>query len=80
MYKISDEVINCIEKAIKKPWKVELIAGERSLAEVKIQRGIFRGDALSPLLLIIVIIPRNHILRKSTAGYKLSKSQKRSIT
>ena len=52
MYKISDEVINIIEKTIK-TWKVELIAGGRSLAEAKIQRGIFRGDALSSLLFII---------------------------
>ena len=40
MYKISDEVINFIEKTMK-TWKVELTAGERNLAEEKIQRGIF---------------------------------------
>ena len=56
-----------------KIWKLELTAGERSLAEAKIQRGIFQGDAQSQLL--IARIPLNHILRKCTAGYKLSKSQ-----
>ena len=50
MYKISDEVINFIEKTMK-TWRVELIAERKSLAEAKIQRGIFQGDALSPLLL-----------------------------
>ena len=40
MYKISDEIINFIEKTMK-TWKVELIAGGRSLAEAKIQRGTF---------------------------------------
>ena len=40
--------------------------------ETKIQRGIFQGDALSPLL---AIMPLNHILRKCTAGYKFSRSQ-----
>ena len=34
-YKISDEVINFIEKAMK-TWRVELTAGGRSLAEEKI--------------------------------------------
>ena len=70
MYKISHETIN-FEKTMKN-WRVELIAGGKRFAETKIQRGIFQ-DALSPLLYIISIIPLNHILRKCTAGYRLSK-------
>ena len=61
----------------KKPlknWRVGLTAGGKSLAETKIQRGIFKGDALSPLLFMM---PLNHILRKCTAGYKLSRSQEK---
>ena len=49
----------------------------RSLAEMKFQRGIFQGDALLPLQFIIAMMSLNHILRKCTAGYKLSKSQKK---
>ena len=56
-------------------WRVELTTGGRSLAETNIQRGIFQGDALSPLLFIIAMMPLNHILRKCAAGYKLSRSQ-----
>ena len=78
MYKISHEVINFIEK-IMKTWGVELTAGGKSLTETKIQRGIFQGDALSPLLFIIAMMPLNHILRKCTAGYKVD-CKKRSIT
>ena len=74
MYKISDEAINFIDKTMKS-WRVELTAGGRSLAVTQIQRGIFQGDALSPLLFIIVMMPLNHILRKCIAGYKLSGSQ-----
>ena len=47
MYKISDEIINFIEKTMK-TWKVGLTAGVKSFAEVKVQRSIFQGDALSP--------------------------------
>ena len=54
-----------------------IIAGGRRLAETKIKRGTFQGDALSPLLFIIAMMPLNHILRKCTAGYKLSKSQEK---
>ena len=74
MYKISHEVINLIEKTMK-TWKVELTTGGKSLAKAKIQRGIFQGDAASPLLSIIAMIPLKHILRKCTTGYKLSRSQ-----
>ena len=76
MYKISHEVINFIEKT-RKTLRVELTAGGRSLAESKIQRGIFQGDALSPLLFIIAMMSLNYILRKCTAGYKLSRSQEK---
>ena len=56
-----------------KIWRVDLTAGGRSLPEIKIQRVIFKGDALSPLLFIIVMMPLYKILRKCTAGYKLSR-------
>ena len=76
MYKISDEVINFIDQTMK-TWRVELTAGGRTLAEAKIQRGIFQEDALSPLLFIIAMMPFDHILRKCTTGYKLSISQEK---
>ena len=60
-----------------KTWRAELTAGGRSLAEAKVQRSIFHGDALSPLLFIIAMMPLNHILRKCTAGYNLSRLQEK---
>ena len=51
------------------------MAGGKSLAEVKIQRGIFQGNELSPLLFEIAMMSLNHILKKWTGGYKLRKGQ-----
>ena len=76
MSKILDQVVQFIEKTME-IWRVELTASGKSLAEVNIQRGIFHGDTLSPLLFVIAMMPPNHILRKGTARYKLSKRQEK---
>ena len=76
MYKISHEIINCNEKTMKN-WRVELKAGVKSMAETKIQTGIFQGDAQSPLLFMTAMMPLNYILRKCTDGYKLNRPQEK---
>ena len=55
---------------------MELIVGGKTLAEVKIQRGIFQGDALLPLQFLIVMMSLNYILR-GTGGYEFTKSQEK---
>ena len=47
MYKISDEVINFIDKTMK-TWRVELTAGGRRLAEAKIHRGFSKEMLYHP--------------------------------
>ena len=49
---------------------------KKSLPEVIIQRDIFQRDTLSPLLSVIVIMPLNHILRKSVASNKFVNHKK----
>ena len=49
-----------------KKWKVELTCAKQELGEVNIKRGIFQGDALSPLLFVIALIPPD----KCAAGGK----------
>ena len=45
-----------------------LMSGDEELARVNIQRGIFQGDTLSPILFVIGLIPLSHTLRKVNAG------------
>ena len=57
-----------------KNWETELTAGGESLGKVRIKRGIFQGDSLSPLLFVISLIPMSFILRKVKAGYEVRKA------
>ena len=45
-------------------WKIELISGDISLGAVNINRGIFQGNALTPLLFFILLIPLTLVLRQ----------------
>ena len=76
MYKIFDEVMKFILGAMIK-WEVELTAEGKLLEEVKILRGTFQGDALSPLLFVIAMMPLNYMLKKCTEGNKFTKSQEK---
>ena len=60
-----------------KSWKVEMSCGREMLAEANIWRGIFRGDAFSPLLLVIARIPLTLILRKCKNGYTFSRTKEK---
>ena len=71
MFKINGEVYTMPN------WRVELTAIGKSLSEGKTQRRIFLGDAVSPLLFVIVMMPLNHMLRKCTGWHILHKSQEK---
>ena len=74
MYKISHKVINFIEQTMK-TWKMHSRRKKHSWNKDP-KRHLSRR-CNSPLLFIIAMMPLNHILRKCTAGYKLSRSQEK---
>ena len=76
MFKPSNKVINFTKKTMKNR-RVKLDLRGKSLAEVKILRGIFQGDALYLLLFVIAMVPLIHILRKCTDGYKFHQLQEK---
>ena len=70
---INEKVTSFLKNSMKS-WEVELKCGNESLGNVKIRRGIFQGDSLSPLLFVIALIPLTYILRKSRPGYEFAKN------
>ena len=63
-------ILNAMENSM-----VELTAEHPIEGMIKIQRGIFQEDSLSPLLLfLIAMMPLSHVLRKYIRGYKFFKS------
>ena len=67
IYKISCEVNKFIKNAMEK-WRGKLVVREKSLTEVKIQRGIFQGEVLSPLLCVIAMESLSHIFKNVQAN------------
>ena len=68
IFKVTNNIRNVTEKSMKS-WNVELTSGGYKLSEVKINRGIFQGDSLSPILFVITLIPPSLLLRDMKAGY-----------
>ena len=53
-----------------KSWRMELTCGAETLEAVPIKVGIFQGDASSPLLFVIALIPLTHILRTANPDHE----------
>ena len=60
-----------------KQWNTEPTARNQRLENVKIRRGIFQGDGLSPLLFVLVKIPLTLVLRQTKTFYELRKGGKK---
>ena len=64
-----------VPRKTMRDWRVELRCANESLGEVKIKRGIFLGDALSPLLFVITLIPLTSVLKMTKPGYEFAKNR-----
>ena len=64
---INEKVTSFLKNSMKS-WEVELKCGNKSLGNVKIRRGIFQGDSLSPLLFVMALIPLTRERRRRGRG------------
>ena len=64
MMKVATNIRTLIANSMQN-WKVELENNGQKLGQVKIRRGIFQGDSLSPLLFVLTLTPLTSILRST---------------
>ncbi len=76
LVKVAKNVSKLVRESMEN-WKTVLTANGETLGEVKIRRGIFQGDSLSPLLFIVAMLPLTTILRREkTLGYQFGREKK----
>ena len=76
MFGVAVNLRSFVNTSIKQ-WNTDLTASNQRLGNVKIKRGIFQGDSLSPLLFVLVMIPLTLVLRQTKASYELKKGGKK---
>ena len=52
---VADKISHLLSKSMKS-WQTIVMSGNEELARINFQRGLFEGDALSPLLFVICLI------------------------
>ena len=75
LYKIDENIQAVIHQSMKL-WKTTLTHDKEEIADIQIRRGIFQGDALSPLLFCLALNPLSHILRKEGKEYTMKSGEK----
>ena len=74
MLGIVDNVRIFLEKSVKK-WKLLLTSNGSDLCEVEVNKGIFQGDSLSPLIFATCMIHLSLLLRKVKASYEWGRKE-----
>ena len=63
MMGVAENVDGLMRGSMEK-WKTVLTENGEVLGEVKLKRGIFQGDSLSPLLFVMIMIPLSILLTR----------------
>lgn len=79
IYKINETIINFLEQ-IMTHWRTTLSLRQQDFTittkDIRIKRGIFQGDSLSPLLFCLALNPLSTQLNSTHYGFKIRKNKK----
>ena len=70
MYKIAGNVQQFLRNSMSS-WRTVLTLQGHTIGSVAINRGIFQGDAMSPLLFVMCLFPLTDLLRKLNKGFAI---------
>ena len=70
IYKVAKNARKLLKNSMA-GWNTKLMVGGDELGHVRIRRGIFQGDSLSPLIFIMAMMPLTTILNKTRLGYMM---------
>ena len=78
LYKIDASIVQFIKGQMQK-WRTNIklrhTKGEIEINNIRILKGIFQGDSLSPLLFCMAIDPLSKLIKKEEIGYSTSKER-----
>ena len=74
MFGMAKNLRTFLQKSMQQ-WRLSLMANGEDLGGVNVKRGIFQGDSLSQLLLVLSMVPLSLILKKVNACYKWGKEE-----
>ena len=75
LYNVNTQIVQFIRKSMDQ-WKTQLTCAGQTLEDVNIKRGIFQGDALSPLLFCIALNPLSELLNEGKQHYAMKSGKK----
>ena len=74
IYKINPNIIRLIEGAMDR-WETSITLnhekGSIHIPNIKVKRGIFQGDAMSPLLFVMALNPLSNLINNLNRGYRM---------
>ena len=76
LYKINGKLIQFLSNQMT-TWKTDMTLahnnGEITIQDVRINRGIYQGDSLSPLIFCLTLDPLSKIIKDQNIGYNVGK-------
>src|SRR5207244_406684 len=72
IYKVNPTLKAFLANEVQK-WTTRLASSGEILGDVRIKRGIFQGDALSPLLFVMAMIQISSVLNRIKKGYVMER-------
>jgi hypothetical protein len=83
IYKVDSKIIKCLRSMMLKWSTIIQVRGQKEVVNtepIRIRRGIYQGDSLSPLWFCLALNPLSMLLRESTIGFNIRNNRRVTYT